>query len=387
MERWDDFRRDVRWFRGIHTDAAWAKIHVDHGFNGTPVWLIAGWTLANASPTTGRSVIVLSLVDWLLLAIMWGFVWRAFGWRTMCVALVFWGTNYPGHFGWTGGSFLRQDWLAALLIGLCLLRMERPMAAGFMITTAALLRIYPGFVFIAIALQAAVAILSEKRLYLAPAHVRGAIGALLVIVVVVPSSRLITGDLSLWSDFFANLELHAGTRGANRTSLETWVSHDATRSMSRLEALDLDAFYVSDAWIQARKAKFEERRLMYWGSVIALLALLATAVRREALWVVGALGLGLIPIIADPSNYYLGAFIGVALLAQRNATLGAAACAMAALTVLTSRVLFWPDELFVGVSIEVVLLVIFVWAYAATKSPSLELAGGSPPTARGEVST
>ena len=41
----------------------------------------------------------------------------AFGWRVMAVATVFWGCNAPANFYWTGGAFLRQDWIRVVSRG------------------------------------------------------------------------------------------------------------------------------------------------------------------------------------------------------------------------------------------------------------------------------
>ena len=63
---------------------------------------------------------MLTLLDTALLLTLWVCFSWAFGWRATCVGLVFWGTNYFAPFTWTGGGILRQDWLAASVIGIYL---------------------------------------------------------------------------------------------------------------------------------------------------------------------------------------------------------------------------------------------------------------------------
>ncbi len=168
--RWTEYQRDIAWFRDRLSETQWVKIYVDHGYNATPAWGILGIAIANAVPSTGSWILVVTLLDWLLLAAMWGFVWRAFGWRPMCVALIFWGTNYLSHYGWNGGSYLRQDWLALLVIGICCIRMDRPLAGGFALACATLSRVYPVFVLIALGLKAAWEVAQRRRLWISAAH-------------------------------------------------------------------------------------------------------------------------------------------------------------------------------------------------------------------------
>ena len=73
--------------------------------------------------------------------------WWAFGWRTLCVALAVFATNFPSRFYWTGGAFLRWDWLFYLVGGVCLIKKERPLLGGFFLGYSTLLRVFPLFIF------------------------------------------------------------------------------------------------------------------------------------------------------------------------------------------------------------------------------------------------
>ena len=89
-----------------------------------------------------------------VLALWAGALW-AFGWRLCAVAAVYFGTNYLSPYGWTGGAILRYDWLAARVLGIALLRRERPAASGFLLAWATALRIFPGCLIAGVALGAA----------------------------------------------------------------------------------------------------------------------------------------------------------------------------------------------------------------------------------------
>jgi hypothetical protein len=148
-------------------------MQTDHGYNATPVWTALGGTLANLVPVTDGGILALRLLDPLLLAGMWTAVALAFGWRAACVALLFWGTNYPAQYGWVGGSFLRQLDLAAPVSGLRL-RRRRPPTAGALLPVAASACVFP-----AVALPRSRAAWRRwlRRLRLAPAQRRCARGA------------------------------------------------------------------------------------------------------------------------------------------------------------------------------------------------------------------
>jgi hypothetical protein len=99
--------------------------------------------------------------------------------------------------------------------------------------------------------------------------------------------------------------------------------------------------------------------------VIGFTALLAYAVREREDWVAAVLGIGLIPVLAEPSTYYLSALLGFGFLAQRSEGFGAGLCALAALTLVVSKIWRWPDDVFLCLSVQVLLFVVVVTAYLA----------------------
>jgi len=45
-DRWQSFHHDLAYFRTLENARRWDDAQADHGFNGTPVWNIAGSLLA-----------------------------------------------------------------------------------------------------------------------------------------------------------------------------------------------------------------------------------------------------------------------------------------------------------------------------------------------------
>ncbi len=362
--RWADFQADVAWFREFLSDESWKQLHLDHGYNATPAWGILGVTIANLGPATGFTLYALSLIDGLLLLVMWGFVWRAFGWRVMCVALVYWGTNYPAHYGWTGGSFLRQDWLAAVVVGICCLRMQRPLAGGFLLAFGAFSRIYPAFALVGLGLKAAWEMARTRSPWISTEHRRLALGALLALAMILPLSALSAGGPSAWRDWAENIQLHLGSPTGNQIGLGTLISYDRETRLARsIDPSNVDPFTV---WKNARKRTFERRIVLVWGLVIGFAALLALAVREREDWMAAVLGIGLAVVAMEPSGYYVGVLLCFGFLAQRHPGIGSALCGLAALTLVTSTFAAWPDETFVWMSVEVLGLVVISTAFLAT---------------------
>ena len=146
-ERWADFRHDVAYFRNHHDIKRWEEAQTDHGYNGSPVWNIVGTTLTNMAPISDGQISFLTKIDPFFIFGIIVMSWWAFGWRTMCIALAVFATNFPSRFYWTGGSLLRWDWLFYLVGGVCLVKKERPLLGGFFLGYSTLLRIFPLFIF------------------------------------------------------------------------------------------------------------------------------------------------------------------------------------------------------------------------------------------------
>src|SRR5262245_1817486 len=169
-QRWQMFVQDIDYFR--HRIARWEITMLDWGYNATPAWNLGGSLLAGDAPVSDARLRLATLLDAGCLLAMWACVAWAFGWRTLCVALVFWGGSLWSGYNWTGGSILRQEWLAASVIGVCLLHQQKRVAAGAAITYAALLTIFPGFLAVGVGLKAIANAWHERRLALSADHRR-----------------------------------------------------------------------------------------------------------------------------------------------------------------------------------------------------------------------
>lgn len=356
--RWQEFTHDVMFFRQA-SGARWAAMQVDHGYNATPVWNAAGHLLADTGPATRRQIILLSLLDPALLIIMWAVVWWAFGWRATAVAVLWWGTNFPGRYAYIGGAFLRSDFLVMAVIGIALARRGFMMAAGAAIGWSTLLRIFPGF----LSGGAFFRLLSTRK-WTDPVG-RQALqllaGACLAAAVLIPFSFLspsgnVDAGVSRWKGFVANSDKHLSGSYTNMVGLKTLVSY------TRAGYKELGAFWVDgpgDAWQAVRHQAFEQRKVVYWIVTAAFIVVLALAVRQQPYWVALILGVGLIPILADLSCYYYGILLVYGLLWERYPWAGVGLVALSLFTLSVSG-LSTSELTYAAVSAGVVLYVFAV---------------------------
>jgi hypothetical protein len=343
-ERWEAFKTDAAFFRARMSPQRWRDAQQDHGYNGTPAWGILGTALANLGPASERLILALALLDPLLLVAMWCGVWWAFGWRGTCVAMTFWGTNALAPYMWNGGSFLRQDWLCASILGICLLRQNRPGWAGVALTYAALLRIFPGLIIVGLILKAVAHLWRENSFVLTRDHRRFALGCAGTLAVLVPTSAWIAGSWDAWPAFARNSRVHLATPLTNHMGLKTLLSYDSASRAERLKDDSLDDPF--SPWKDARKATFAQRKALWWLAVGLYLALLVRAVSRQEDWVGACLAIGLIPIATELTSYYYSILLGMSLLWTVQARAGAALLALSATTCLLPALWPWYDDLF-----------------------------------------
>jgi hypothetical protein len=363
-ERWLSFSRDLAWFRK-QQPRRWHLTQLDHGYNGTPAWGLFGRLLARTGPATDAQILALRLIDPLLLLLTWAAVGWTFGWRVLCVALLYWGTNYPAHYGWVGGSYLRQVEFAAVLLGLCLMRRQRMTAAGFLLVLAALFRIYPALLLAGPGLQAAGAMLRGRRPWLSAAHRRLLLGGLLALVTVLPLSALDSGGFGAWLQFAENSRVLLGTPLRNNLGLRTVLSYDREAPSRVMRDQRLPDPYAT--WKQAREQTFARHRLLFGALVGGFVLLLAAAVRGQPEWVAVVLGAGLVPVAAELTCYYSVVLVAFALLWSRYPPAGAALVGLSAAGwLLTERFLFY-DEIFTWISLATLGFVLFatLWVWRA----------------------
>ncbi|HMM33397.1 MAG TPA: hypothetical protein PKA62_01490 [Thermoanaerobaculia bacterium] len=346
--RWEAFVTDVLWFRAEAGAETFRRFLLDHGYNATPAWGVLGGLLARlAGPATDGSVRALALLDPLLLLGAWLLVFRAFGFRAACVALVFWGTNFPARFDWNGGSFLRMDWLAAAMSGVALLKLGRPRLAGAALGLSTLLRLFPGALLLGLGAAALFRLVRERRLEAEPPELRVAQGALLAAAVVLPLSLLAAGGFtsvrwSAWNELAANSRKHLATPLTNNVGLGTTLTwRDATSGRALVFP---DAVEPWKGWKETKGAALREARPLRLALAAAFLAAVAFAFRSRPPWAATAGSAGLVFVFADLTCYYAAVLLLLALLHAEREEAGVVTSLLAAATGAVPFLLTWDDQ-------------------------------------------
>lgn len=362
-ERWKAFKDDIAWFRRERGPELWRASQTDHGYNAPPTWALLARVLVAHTTANAQTVLRLALIDPILIAAMLCAIWWAFGWQTMCVAVVFWGTNYPARFTWTGGAFLRTDWLLMSVLGLCLMKKGRPALAGAALAYASLLRVFPGFLVVGLGLKVVIGMVRERRLFMTTAQWRffaAAAGTALVLIsltlVSAPGGR--AGGVEAWRAFVANSRKHLDTPLTNNMGVMAVLAYDSATLTTNMTGLGLDT--PLDTWSAARRRLMEERRPLQFAILGVLLVGVGWAVRAEEDWVALVLGIGIIPFATQLTSYYYAIFLGFALLYRRSMPSVLALTLLATATIAMPPLFALDDQLYTAFSALLVMCVVAV---------------------------
>jgi hypothetical protein len=376
-ERWEAFKKDVDWFYHSAAGSYWEGMQKDHGYNPPPVWTMTGKFFGSFGPASDGYFKALAFIDIFFhigCVVMFGW---AFGWRAMAVATVFWGCNAPANFYWTGGAFLRMDWIFLLIASLCLMRKRMFLLAGLALTWSALLRIFPGLLIGGIAIMVAFEIFRRVRGYQAgrfkpknvldwlhPDHQRFIGGCLVALGTLVPASIMVAGADSYKEFYEHTLKTHSKTPLTNTMGLETMIEHnwDGRMRFTRDDNMD-DPFA---GWKQGRLDRFKAMKPVFIGIVAFVFLWTAWALRRtKLLWVGMAVGPALVMSLTNLTCYYYSYFMVAAALVLQRPQLGPALLVTSGASQLLLDNYYWVDDKYNAQSwlfYALALLVLFAYS-------------------------
>jgi hypothetical protein len=403
-ERWAMFRRDIAFFRNHHGVKRWEEAQTDHGYNATPVWNIVGTTLANLSPASETQVALLTRIDPMFIVGMTLMIWWAFGWQALCVALAVFATNFPSRFYWTGGAYLRWDWLFYMTAGVCLIKKDRPVWGGYLCGYSALERVFPGFLFLGPVFVIAQQLLEQTKgrtwwRRLPPralpamfrrvdrSHRAVILGGLLAAGTLVPLSLATSNGFQAYRMFVQNSKKHTSTPLTNYMGWRTVVTYKEREAGRFLRTDRLEDPWKD--WKDARLRTFHQRKWVYLLGVLGFAALLYRAVRGLSAWEATALGSIMIAVVPELTCYYYSFLIVLALLYARRKEVGLALLGVTAATgfidwaptqFLPKRFPWiylqmptWLDEQYTWMSVMTLLgigFILYRFAFASRTEPS-----------------
>jgi hypothetical protein len=223
---------------------------------------------------------------------------------------------------------LRWDWLFWMTASICLLKKERFFYGGMCLAYSTLLRIFPGFMFVAPLIAAVYHYVKHRELE--RRFLRFFMGAAVAVAILVPISVVTAGGPQAYPAFIRNTIKHSETPLTNYMGLRTVVNYRPSE-VGRLMRNDqlVDAW---SRWKEARLKSFREARPLYFGIIICYLVLIGLAVRGVDPWVATALSATLIAFGAELTCYYYSFLIVVALLYARHEVAGRWLLAVTAFT-------------------------------------------------------
>jgi len=340
--RWAAFKKDVDWFYHSAAGSYWQNMQKDHGYNPPPVWTMEGKLFANfghASDSFFKKLASLDIILHIGIVLMIGW---AFGWRVMAIATVFWGCNAPANFYWTGGAFLRQDWLFFLVASVCLARKRKFGMSGAALTWSSLLRVFPMILFVGPLAIMAFELVRKRRLLRSYKRFIG--GAVVAGGLLIPTSVVVCGAQS-WPDFFKHIITHKNTPLTNQMGLETMVVHTWKGRMrfTRDDNLD-DPFQL---WKAGRENRIHQHRFLFLGIIGLVFLWTLWALRRtKLLWVAIPLGLPMVASLTNLTCYYYSMFMIAAVLALMRPQLGPVILAVSGASQILLIRYYWVDDKF-----------------------------------------
>jgi hypothetical protein len=364
-ERWEEFKRDINAFHGMVNEGRWREIHLDHGYNATPVWTLVGHALTNLGPVTTVQLTQLNSLDPIYLALTMVIVWWAFGMRGFAIAAITLGLNFSNRYYWTGGAFLRHDWVFWLVASICLLKKDKPYLGGAAFAYATLLRLFPGLVALGPVIAAVEYYRQHKKLD--PTFARWVVGGVVATVVLVGASFAQFGGPATWQQFAQNTVKHSNTPLTNHMGLRTVLSYRPANTGQRM--VDNTLIDSWKPWKNARLANWHQL-LPLFGLLMAFAAWLvwkAVCASGTDTWFAAALGIGFIVFGAELTNYYYCFLMGIAVLGYRRREVGIILAVLAIVTHIINWYSLipwasgWLDEQYTAMSLASLFAMVGIW--------------------------
>lgn len=201
--RWAEFKED--WRRMLATGAGgWDRILMDHGNSNSPAWALIAHPIAELLPIDNVNQTVIGCLDMILMAIMWWFIFKAFGQRAALLALFVWAAP-PIVFDYLSGSFLRWDWMFCLGMAIVFMKKERWATAGAFFGFAVATKLFPLYFGVCLGIRALLVYQREKKLPVR--YQRFAVGTVASGLAAVVLSSAMFGGFWAWKEYKQRIDV------------------------------------------------------------------------------------------------------------------------------------------------------------------------------------
>lgn len=299
-ERWQEFTRDNRFFVRATTPQHFERMRSDHGSNASPTWIFVARLFDARLPATSRGLDALACLDIVLLVVMFVIVFRTYGAEIGLVSLIIFCLNYPGRSSWIAGAFLRSDWLAAAVIGVCMLRKQRYVVAGALLAYASMVRIFPVIFLLGPAVLAVKGLLREGRIpvWAWRLGVAWAVG-----VVILFTAGCFTGrGIAAWTEFAGKIKQHHETWLTNNVGLQNVLLYGPDTFFRRTVDWKLPEPWIH--WQAKMNAMKHDYRVLLALAMLLYGGVIVAAAWRHPSDEAAALGLGVVYAALLLTCYY-----------------------------------------------------------------------------------
>jgi len=300
QSRWEQFSKDNSFFLRWNRPRYLELVRSDHGFNATPTWSFTARLFDGWLPATLRTLDLLACLDISLLAVMFVVIFRTYGSKVGAVSLIIFGLNYASRYYWIGGALLRQDWLAASVVGVCMLRSNRHALAGALFGYATMVRVFPVIFLLGPLVLVIKSLITERRI---PNWAwRLGLAYVLALVICLAAGSLAGRGASAWTEYAGRLAAHHETWLTNNVGLQNVLLYGPETFFRRTVDWSLPEPWTH--WqAKMNKMKYDRRHPLAL-AIILYVGMIAAAAWRASVDEAAALGMGAIYAFLLLTCYY-----------------------------------------------------------------------------------
>ena len=288
-ERLEEFKADLDEFGKYRLE--WTILFKDKGFNGTPFYATVCKLLVTNADVNVENLQRMAAIDPFLMMIGFGFLGWAFGPRKAAITAIFFCCFFPNSFVHMGGSILRFDYVASLLIGFAALKKDRWGLAGGMFAYASMIRVFPAIFAVGVGVKVIADVVFDRQIREEHWKFAGWFVGMLALFFVISLIGM-DGGFENWRTWGDNMKIH------NRTSASYRIG------FKHLFMLDGK---ITGTNYGAKQKLFFERQAWYWFAVACLYAPLLGAVRRlDTISFAALFGVIGFFLLAIATRYYYG---------------------------------------------------------------------------------